>query len=92
MFKYNKVLLDSEVLELQEEKEEQRVSKEKKNKKKYMAMQHKKCRDCHNVLGLKFSPSLLTNNQLKAVISFVKRKGDAAMPNKKEFLVKQYQE
>ena len=50
----------------------------------------KKKEECENVMKLKLKPTEMTGAQLKAVVTFKKRKGDRAIPAKKEHILERY--
>ena len=91
LFRSNRVALDSEVLEYLEEKEAESVRKNKNN-----LIKANKEFDTYQSAALlamsnKKSPDKMSVKDLKAIVRYKKRKGDAAIPATKLLLLERYE-
>ena len=92
IFKHGKVLLDSKVLECQELKQTKKDTIEREKGEKFVKEYKEKKRKYEEVMKLALPPASLSNEQLKAVCAFKKRKGDKAIPTVKKLLLERYNE
>lgn len=92
LFKTNKVCLDQEVLELQEERvrgiEEKMIQQSAKAKNEF---QQRKI-EAEEVMKLNKTAEQLLNPQLRCLVMWKKRKGDKACPTQKQDLIQRFNE
>jgi hypothetical protein len=92
LFKANRVAIDSELLEYMEEKELEVVRKQHATISKHTNEFLTNKKGAEEVLLSKKKPELMFTRELKTVVKWKKRKGDAALPSTKPLLLQRYYE
>jgi hypothetical protein len=92
LFKANRVAIDSELLEYMEEKELESVRKQQATINKHTTEYLTNKGRAEIVFATKKQPEVLLIAELKAVVKWKKRKGDAAIPSTKSLLLQRYVE
>jgi hypothetical protein len=90
LFKSGQVVLDSSLLEYMEQKEDENIRKRRESVNRATAEYHTMKAAAEIVITLNLPMVNLTNPQLKAVVKYKKRKGDAALPSTKVALAQRF--
>jgi hypothetical protein len=92
LFKVRHIVLDEEVLAMREEKEEEKTNERRQVVTNVITEFNERKHDYDKVFNSPKSPENYNIADLKAIVHFKKRKGDAAVPSLKPLLKQRYDE